>query len=250
VGGDNYITLDWANDKLYSVYGLRYLSLDWSARQLHKAETGGTSQKTLDWSSRELFADGGAATANWGTRKLYNSSSLVTLDWDAKELLTGSPAAATLKWGDKDLVGDWETTGKHTATEYNIPSCTTVLKKEELTIKNSGGSVDNYWKLSELLVNVENLTVQAANYFYLGTKSSDLKLYASDNLLLQSSISDIKLKPGGNLVMTVGTTDYTGVTISNVATKGILTGSTLQEYTIKTLDGSGNPITIKVLGRP
>jgi hypothetical protein len=206
-GGDNYAILDWANDKLYSVYGLRYLSLDWSARQLHKSETGGTSQKTLDWSSRELFADGGLSTANWGT----------------KELLAGSPAAATLKWGDKDLVGDWETTGKHTATEYNIPSCNTVLKKESLVLTDSGHL--NYWDKTELIADVTSLS-------------------------LKTSISDIKLNPAQNLVMTVGSTNYTGVTISNVSTKGILTGSTLQEYTIKTLDGSGNPITIKVLGRP
>jgi hypothetical protein len=83
----------------------------------------------------------------------------------------------------------------------------------------------NYWDKTELIADVTSLS-------------------------LKTSISDIKLNPAQNLIMTVGSTDYTGVTISNVSTKGILTGSTLQEYTIKTLDGSGNPITIKVLGRP
>jgi hypothetical protein len=218
-----YTVLDWAYDKLYSVSGgLSYLSLDWSARQLHKTETAGASQKTLDWSSRELFADGGLSTVNWGT----------------KELLAGDPAAATLDWGDKDLLGDWETTGKHTATEYNIPSCSTVLKKESLVLTDSGDI--NLWDKTSFNADVTSLSLVGTNYFYIGAGKS-LEVFATD---------DIKLKPSRDLIMTVGSTDYTGVTIANVSTKGILTGSTLQEYTIKTLDGSGNPITIKVLGRP
>jgi hypothetical protein len=206
---------------------------------------------------------------------LNSNATATTLNWANKELLSG---AATLNWGNKQLLGDWATTGKHTATEFDVASSETKLSNVSLVLQNSYAPIANQWSASNFEVrssgdayikSTGTTTVYSANVYTQatsslitassGTLTSDSStttiITAGTKLTLQAitdpvliktySSKPIDLVPSGDLTIN-GTP---GKTITSVSTKGILTGNSLQEYLI-TANVGGTTTTFYVLGRP
>jgi hypothetical protein len=206
---------------------------------------------------------------------LNSNATATTLNWTNKELLSG---AATLNWGNKQLIGDWATTGKHTATEFDVASSETKLSDVSLVLQNGYAPTANQWSASKFEVrssgdayirSAGTTTVYSANVYTQatsslvtassGTLTSDsstttiisagtkltLQAYTDPVLIKTYSSKPIDLVPSGNLTIN----NVAGVTITNVSSKGILTGTTLQEYQI-TANVGGVTTTFWVLGRP
>lgn len=240
------------------------------------------------WQRGTRGSNNSSYSQNYGS-SIGNSSAAQTINLDNTYLVSNA-SATTLNWSTNKLNGDWATTGKHTAQEFDVASSVTKLGDVNLYLNST-----NYWTASTNKVNVSaDIDLKSANYISNASGTTtiqsvsgininnsnqigDISIQSAGKVKINSSIvteidgsyiavisnsaidsystagwnrmkseHEVKLEPAGNLEIN----GLPGITINNISTKGILTGTTLQEYTIKTLDGSGNPITIKVLGRP
>lgn len=98
---DNY-TVDWVNEKLYTLSSSQMLRIDWKNGLL----VDGIYQN-VDWVNRHLNTYT-QKSIDWGSRQAWTSSNFASIDWENKILLNAA-SNATIDWGSGvlyDTLGD------------------------------------------------------------------------------------------------------------------------------------------------
>jgi len=125
--GQDVISVDWLNRRLYGGSFANNISLDWDLKRMY--DSNGPVSISLDWENRYLY-NGASPTLNWSSGLLYDSSLATSADWTQRILIDGSNVYAanwdfrylidsssvqSVGWGDRKL---YDSTGTTTSVDW------------------------------------------------------------------------------------------------------------------------------------